>query len=97
MCRGVREGGGASLLSRREGLVTRGSRVLQSQTRRQKNENGNRDTRTLLAISRARRRSAGFTIVQVLAERRPRRVLIKPDIYSGTVAKSPRGEWGLEE
>lgn len=56
-----------------------------------------RNTRALLAMSRARRRSAGFTIVQVFAERRPRRVLIKPDIYSGTVAKSHRGEWDLEE
>lgn len=56
-----------------------------------------RNTHRLLAISRARRHSAGFTIVQVFTERRPRRVLIKPDIYSGTVAKSHRGEWDLEE
>lgn len=37
--------------------------------------------------------SAGFTIVQVFAESR---VLIKPDIYSRTVAKSHRGEQDLK-
>lgn len=44
-------------------------------------------------------RSAGFTIVQVFAGRRLVRGLIKPDIYSGTVTKSHKGEldkrrWG---
>lgn len=40
--------------------------------------------------------STGFTIVQVFTERRLGHVLIKPDIYTGTVAKSHRGEWDLK-
>lgn len=38
----------------------------------------------------------GFTIVQVFTKRRLGHVLIKPDIYTGTAAKSHRGEWDLK-
>lgn len=97
-------------LSHHEGLVTSGSRVLQARHggRRMKmvpqehhvaHIHAHRHTyspSSLPLLSPCHRSSTGFTIVQVFTERRLSHVLIKPDIYSGTVAKSHRGEWDLK-
>lgn len=95
-------------LSHHEGLVTSGSRVLQARHggRRMKMvpqehhiTHMHRHTyspSSLPLLSPCHRSSTGFTIVQVFTERRLSHVLIKPDIYSGTVAKSHRGEWDLK-
>lgn len=47
----------------------------------------------LPSLSLRHRRLTGFMIVQVFTKSH---VLIKPDIYTGTAAKSHRGEWDLK-
>lgn len=95
-------------LSHHDGSVTSGSRVLQLRGggRRMKmvpQEHPLTYIHTNLppplspTLSRRHHSSAGFTIVQVFTERRLGHVLIKQDIYSGTVAKSHGGEWDLQE
>lgn len=52
---------------------------------------------TFLSLWQRLHSSAEFTIVQVFTERHLSHILIKAGIYSGTVAKSHRGERDLKE
>lgn len=103
--RRLREAPGPSF-SHREGLVTNGSRVLLPRYKgrwikmfHQKHHLTYKHTHLFHPPSPWPQRSTGFTIVQVFPVRRLIHVLIKPDICSGTVAKSHKGElaqkrWG---
>lgn len=93
-------------LSHLAGLVTSGSRVLLPRLKgwrikmfHPEHRLSHVQARIFHPLSPWPQRSVGFTIVQVFAGRRLVRGLIKPDIYSGTVAKSQKGEsdqrrWG---
>lgn len=94
-------------LSCHDGLVTSGSRVLQRRGGGRRMKMAPQEhpfsvrthkppSPSFPSLLLCHRSSTGFTITQVNTGKRLGHVLIKPDIYSETVAKSHRGEWDLK-